>query len=101
MGINVSHGGNHRGHSGLSISQLGQQLAHVLPSSDWREIKHLFGGTFADVVEIAPKRAARIAKILHRAAGHAKFQPYWGDMTRQLADSAASAARAGEPWVWS
>ncbi|NUQ97535.1 MAG: hypothetical protein HOY79_13610, partial [Streptomyces sp.] len=43
MGISISHGA--RGpRSGLTISNLGQQLAHTLSSREWSEISDLFGG---------------------------------------------------------
>lgn len=99
MGICISHStGQTR--SALTISNLGQQLAHVLPGSDWRQIIHLFGGRFADVAEIPPRQAGQIAGILRKAADHRLMPADWADLATIFADAAKRAALAGQPWTW-
>lgn len=95
----MSHGaGGNR--SGLSISQLGQHLAHVLSASEWREIDDLFGGSFADVASIPPHEAERIGDLLHKAARHRLMPTNWGDLAILIGDAAHRAARAGQNWEW-
>ncbi|MPY47136.1 DUF7739 domain-containing protein [Streptomyces acidicola] len=99
MGISISHGaGGSR--SGLTISNLGQHLAHTLTASEWREISDLFDGTFADVASIPPHEADRIGELLHKAAGHRLMPTNWGDLATHIGDSANRAARAGQNWEW-
>ncbi|MFE4671098.1 hypothetical protein [Streptomyces sp. NPDC056723] len=100
MGISISHGvGGTR--SGLTISNLGQHLAHVLTASEWREIGDLFDGRFADVASIPPREASRIGDLLHDAAGHRLMDPAWGNLARELGDAANRAAASGQNWTWS
>lgn len=99
MGIGISHGaGGSR--SALTISNLGQHLAHVLTAGEWREIDDLFGGRFADVASIPPREAARIGDLLHKAANHPLMPTDWGCSALAIGDSAKRAARAGQNWEW-
>lgn len=99
MGICISHStGQTR--SALTISNLGEQLAHVLLGSDWRQISHLFGGGFADVAEIPPRQAGQIAGILRKGAGHRLMPVDWADLATLFAEAAERAVRAGQPWTW-
>lgn len=100
MGIRISHSTGHI-RSALTISNLGEQLAHVLPASDWRQISHLFGGGFSDVAEIPPRRAGQIAGILRKGAGHRLMPSDWANLATVFAEAAERAARAGQPWTWS
>jgi hypothetical protein len=99
MGIRISHStGQTR--SALTISNLGQQLAHVLPARDWRKIQYLFGGRFADIAHIPPREAGKIADILHRAASDRRMPTEWAGLARIFAEAARRAARSGQPWTW-
>lgn len=100
MGICISHSTG-QSRSALTISNLGEQLAHVLSARDWRQISHLFDGSFSDVAEIPPRQAGRIATILRQAAGHRLMPTDWADLAGIFADAAQRAARAGQPWTWS
>lgn len=99
MGISISHGA--RGpRSALTISNLGQQLAHTLSSREWSEISDLFGGRFDDIANIPPRDAGRIADLLHKAAKHRLMDPEWGSLAVEIGDAAQRAARAGQYWEW-
>ncbi|GGU52483.1 DUF7739 domain-containing protein [Streptomyces lavendofoliae] len=98
-GIRISHStGQTR--SALTISNLGQQLAHVLPARDWRKIQHLFGGRFADIAHIPSREAGKIADILCKAAGDRRMPSEWADLARLFADAGHRAARSGQTWTW-
>lgn len=99
MGICISHSTG-QSRSALTISNLGEQLAHVLPASDWRQISHLFDGRFADVASIPPRQAGQTAAILRQAAQHRLMPPNWADLATVFADAAQRAARAQQPWTW-
>lgn len=100
MGIRISHStGQIR--SATTIGNLGEQLAHVLPASDWRQISYLFGGGFADVTEVPPRQAGQIADILRKAARHRLMPGDWADLATVFADAAQRASRSGQPWTWS
>lgn len=100
MGIHVSHSDG-KTRSALTISNLGQQLAHALPARDWRTIRHLFDGRFADIAHIPPREAGKIATVLHKAASDRHMPTNWAYLARAFADAAQNAADAREPWVWS
>lgn len=103
MGINVSHGSNSNGEerrSCLSVNQLGEQLAHVLPAGDWNLLAPLFGPGFRDPVTVPPTKARKLAKILSRAAGHRLMPKEWADEARLFAAAAGRAADAGQGWKW-
>ncbi|MEU5900586.1 DUF7739 domain-containing protein [Streptomyces venezuelae] len=100
MGFSISHGvaGTR---SALTISNLGNQLAHVLAANEWREIKYLFGGQFSDIVTIPPQEAFRIGDLLHQAADHRLMDPSWGILAREIGDAARMAGASGQNWTWS
>jgi hypothetical protein len=99
MGISISHGVPST-RSALTISNLGQHLAHALTSSEWREIDDLFGGRFSDVASIPPHEASRIGDLLHKAANSRAMEPGWGELAILIGDAAKRAARAGQNWEW-
>ncbi|MFF3928240.1 DUF7739 domain-containing protein [Streptomyces hirsutus] len=100
MGIRISHGV--RGsRSALTISNLGQHLAHTLTAAEWREISYLFDGRFADIATIPPHEADRIGDLLEKAAGNRAMSSEWGELAAEIADAAHRAARAGQNWEWS
>lgn len=103
MGWNVSHGTDQDGEfrrSYTSMSNLAQQLAHVLSASDWRSIAYLFNCPSGDPFTVDPAEAGRIARVLRTAAVHRLMPGDWGATTDELADAAGRAAAAGEPWTW-
>jgi hypothetical protein len=100
MGISISHGVP-SARSSLTISNLGQHLAHTLTSSEWREIDDLFGGGFKDVASIPPHEASRIGDLLHKAASHRLMDPDWGRLAEEIGDAANRAAVSGQSWEWS
>lgn len=99
MGISID--GVHGTRSALTISNLGQHLAHTLTGSEWREISHLFDGRFSDVAEIPADEASRIGDLLEKAAGSRAMDPEWGVLAAEIADGANQSARAGRDWTWS
>ena len=99
MGIHISHSDD-KSRSALTISNLGHQLAHVLPARDWRKIRHLFGGSFSDVAHIPPRDAGKIAVILHTAAADRRMPINWADLARTFAAAAQRAANARQNWTW-
>ncbi|MBD0743567.1 hypothetical protein [Streptomyces sp. CBMA152] len=99
MGISISHGAKGP-RSALTISNLGQQLAHVLTAAEWREIADLFDGSFADIASVPPREAGRIGDLLHKGARHRLMAADWGDLAAELGDAANRAARAGQNWEW-
>jgi hypothetical protein len=104
MGINISHGSNQWGQERLSYTShanLGRQLAHVLSSKDWREIRDLFSGRLPDDLLISPDRAGRIATVFARAASHPKMPADWAETVRRWSVAGSRASAAGEPWSWS
>lgn len=100
MGIDISHGVQGP-RSALTISNLGQQLAHVLSAREWREIAELFDGRFADVASIPSREAGRIGELLHKAARHRLMGAEWADLAVEIGDAAQRAARVGQNWQWS
>ena len=100
MGIRISHTAP-VSRSALTISNLGQHLAHVLSASDWRTIRHLFDGSFRDIAETPHRQAGQYAQILHRAAADRRMPTDWADLAEIFAAAAQHAADAREPWVWS
>lgn len=100
MGISISHGVPST-RSALTISNLGQHLAHALTGSEWREIAHLFDGRLYTPVHTPPAAAGRIGDLLHRAAASRAMDSDWGDLAILLGDAARRAARAGQNWEWS
>lgn len=101
MGISISHGGPARPPSATTIGNLGQQLAHVLSSREWREIADLFDGRLADVASIPPGEAGRIGDLLHKAARTRLMPADWGSLAIEIGDAAHRAACAGQNWEWS
>lgn len=99
MGIRISHSTG-QSRSALTISNLGEQLAYVLPARDWRQISHLFGGSFSDIAEIPHREAGKIEAILRNAAAHRLMPTNWADLARIFADAAGRAHRARQPWTW-
>ncbi|MFE9736114.1 hypothetical protein ACFYO9_37310 [Streptomyces sp. NPDC005863] len=99
MGISIS--GVSRTRSALTLSNLGNQLAHVLTASEWREISYLFGGRFADIASIPPREASRIGDLLHQAAAHRLMGAEWGTLAREIGDAARRAGHGGQQWTWS
>ncbi|QLJ01529.1 hypothetical protein HZZ00_11155 [Streptomyces sp. NEAU-sy36] len=87
--------------SALTISNLGQHLAHTLGGSEWRELAPLFGGAFADVASIPPREAGRIGDLLHKAAGHRLMPREWAGLATEIGNAAHQAARARKTWEWS
>lgn len=100
MGISISHGATGP-RSALTISNLGQQLAHTLSAREWREIAHLFDGRFDDIASIPPREAGRIGDLLHKAARHRLMPADWGHLATEIGDAAHRAARARQNWEWS
>ncbi|MEU7240308.1 DUF7739 domain-containing protein [Streptomyces sparsogenes] len=103
MPVRISHGSDDRGEecrSANSIALLGQHLAHVLPSSDWRTIAFLFNGNLRDVAVVMPRKAGKIAAVLRRGAQHRLMPPDWAKDAQALADAAGRAAAARELWEW-
>lgn len=103
MGIAVSHGSNRNGEesrSALTVANLGKQLAHVLPSRDWRVLAPFFDGRFADQAHIPPATARAMAQALRKASDHKLMPPDWASDARLFANAADRAATAGEPWHW-
>jgi hypothetical protein len=99
MGISISHGVPST-RSALTISNLGQHLAHALTGSDWREIAHLFDGHLRAPVYTPPAEAGRIGELLAKAANHRAMDPEWAQLATLLAASAKRAAAAREAWEW-
>jgi hypothetical protein len=99
MGISID--GVRGTRSALTISNLGQHLAHALPGHEWREITHLFDGRFADTASIPPGEAYRIGDILHKAARHRAMEADWGRLAEEIGDAAHRAAASGQNWEWS
>ncbi|MFE2497104.1 hypothetical protein [Streptomyces scopuliridis] len=100
MGIHISHS-EPVSRSALTIANLGQHLADALPARDWRKIRHLFDGRFADVAHIPHGQAGEIGAILHRAADSPRMPDDWGSLARLIGDAAQTAAGARQTWVWS
>ncbi|MFL4904834.1 hypothetical protein ACJ6WF_17005 [Streptomyces sp. MMS24-I2-30] len=86
--------------SALTISNLGRHLAHTLTSREWREVAHLFDGTFADTASIPPNEANRIGDLLHNAANHRLMPSDWGSLAAEIGTAAYAAARTGQNWEW-
>ncbi|MGW5173146.1 DUF7739 domain-containing protein [Streptomyces sp. NPDC004082] len=99
MGISID--GLRGSRSALTISNLGQHLAHALTGSEWREISFLFDGSFADVAHIPAGQAGRIADLLKKAASKRAMNTEWGILAAEIADAANQAARTGRDWTWS
>ena len=99
MGISISHGVPST-RSALTISNLGQHLAHTLTGSEWREVAYLFDGRLCVPVTTPPAQAGRIAWILQKAAFHRAMDREWGELATLLAASARRAAAAGQNWEW-
>lgn len=97
MGISISHGVPST-RSSLTISNLGQHLAHALTGSEWRELAHLFDGHLRAPVYTPPAQAGRIGDLLHKAAASRVMEPGWGDLAILLGAAAKRAARAGQNW---
>lgn len=100
MGISISHGVPST-RSALTISNLGQHLAHVLTASEWREVSHLFDGRVSVPIYTPAAEAGRIGDLLHKAARHRAMEWSWGELAILLGDAANRAARAGQTWEWS
>lgn len=100
MGISISHGAKGP-RSALTISNLGQQLAHVLSAREWREVADLFDGRLAGEVSIPPHEADRIGELLHKAARHRLMNAEWASPAVEIGDAAKRAARVGQNWEWS
>ena len=99
MGISISHGVPST-RSALTISNLGQHLAHALTGSEWREISYLFDGHLRTPENIPAHEASRIGDLLHKAANSRAMDPEWGELAILLGDAANRAARAGQNWEW-
>jgi hypothetical protein len=99
LGISISHGVPST-RSALTISNLGQHLAHTLTSSEWREISHLFDGHLYTPVSTPPAKAGRIAALLMKAASSRAMDPEWGQLAALLGGAANRAARARQNWEW-
>lgn len=103
MGWDVSHGTDQNGQmrrSYTSMSNLGRQLAHVLPGRDWRKVRHLFDRRSGDPFTVPAKEAGQIAQILRTAASHPRMPADWASDANLLADTAHRAAAAGQNWEW-
>ena len=100
MGIHISHADG-KLRSATTIANLGQRLAHALPARDWRQIKHLFGGRFADVARIPHRDAGKIATIVRKAANDRSMPRDWANLAHLIADAAQKAANSRQDWVWS
>lgn len=98
MGISISHGVRYT--SATTISQLGQQLAHVLKASEWREIDDLFGNRHDDITHMPPEKAERVGDLLHKAAKHRLMGADLRSLAIEIGDAAHRAARAGQNWEW-
>jgi hypothetical protein len=103
MGWTISHApyGETIRRSALSIGNLGRELAHVMPSRDWRTVAFLFTPKSGDPFDVAPADAGRIANALNLAAVHPLMPADWGELARQIAAAADTAAKNREPWHWS
>ncbi|MFE7118349.1 hypothetical protein ACFU99_23335 [Streptomyces sp. NPDC057654] len=99
MGWTISHSTAQPSYT--TVSNLAAQLAHVLRGQEWRSIAYLFNRPTGDPFSVPPTEAADVARILRRAAGHGLMPADWARLTRTLADAAARAAGAGQPWAWS
>lgn len=99
MGISISHGVPST-RSALTISNLGQHLAHALTGSEWREVAHLFGGRLYTPVHTPAAQAGRIGALLMKAANSRAMDREWAQLATLLGGSANRAAQAGETWVW-
>lgn len=103
MGWNISHGTDQHGEirrSYTSVSNLGQQVAHVLPASDWRNISHLFGRRSSEPFTVPASEAGRVAKVLRKAAKHRLMPRDWAREAVAFADAADEAACRGAEWKW-
>lgn len=112
MGWTISHGNSTRGtnyRSGGAMSDVGQQVAHVVSGRDWRTVQKLFklanssDGSFS----IPPREAGKMAAVLRKAADHPMMPTRFvgdslvsADAVRELADAAQRAAAARQPWEW-
>jgi hypothetical protein len=99
LGYSISHGVSST-RSALTISNLGQHLAHTLTGSEWRELSFLFDGRLSDVVRVPPRQAGRIGDLVEKAAGSRSMNPEWGGLAATLAEAAHRASRAGQDWSW-
>ncbi len=99
MGISISHGVPST-RSALTISNLGQHLAHTLTGSEWREVAYLFDGRLTVPVTTPAAQAGRVGALLSKAAGHRAMDREWAQLANLLAESARRAAAAGQNWEW-
>ena len=103
MGWTISHApyGETIRRSATSICNLGTQLAHVMPGRDWRLVRELFEPKPGDPFDVDWRRAGLIADALNLAAVHPLMPADWGELARQIAAAADTAAKNREPWHWS
>ncbi|MFB6805453.1 hypothetical protein [Streptomyces sp. NPDC056387] len=104
MGLNISHGSNQWGQERLSytsVAVMGEQIAYVVSSRDWRTVRHLFSGRLPDDYLINPKDAGKIADIFAKAASDRRMPRDWADTIRRWAAAGYRAFQAGEHWSWS
>ncbi|MFF6847118.1 MULTISPECIES: hypothetical protein [Streptomyces] len=105
MPVTISHGTNKYGEEAFSattIANLGQHLAHVLSSRDWRTVAFLFNGQLRGPVTVPPRKAGQVSAALGRAVGHPLMpRGVWTEYAQAFADAAQRAATARQPWEWS
>lgn len=104
MGWNISHGTNQYGEmrrSCTTMDNLGKQLSHVLPARTWRTLKPLFARRSGDPFTVSPRDAGRMADALRAAARNQLLPTDWSLTAVELAEAAARAAAARQPWEWS
>ena len=103
MGWNISHGTDSNGEvrrSYTTMTNLGQQLAHVLSARDWRTIAPLFARREEARFTVSHRDAGRMARVFRTAARNRLLPTDWSLTAIELADSAESAAKARQPWEW-
>lgn len=98
----TTHGGDFFGqdhHQVRELTSLAGYVCGVLPTADRAQLVHLLEHA-ADGQTIAPATAAVLAEQLLRVSRHKFLPPKASATARALADAAARAATAGEPWEW-
>ncbi|MFE7510166.1 hypothetical protein ACFU8I_02895 [Streptomyces sp. NPDC057540] len=99
MGYRISHNGTQSTLSALQIENLGKEVKRAAGFTDWRTLKPLFTPRRDGYEEIDPKQAGRYGAALLKSA--AKMPDGWAEIARRIGQSAQTAARANESWVWS
>ena len=102
MFIANSHGADFFGadhHPIKTIQSIAEYLPGLMPANDAAPVVRLLTAACAGPTAAAPDEAAAYAERLKQAAGHRFMKPTLRSPVRLLADAAARAAFASEPWT--